>query len=425
MTNNLVHFGNQLRDARLGRNLTQAQVATDCGLTRAQLIEFEKGTRPPSLEKIAALARVLSLDFDDLRKSAETEESNDLVALLRLTTGESGATEQTIEREITRYYSICREASEIRALLELPRQQTPPEYTAQQLSTIADAVAQGASCAHQERDRLGLGSNPIPDMADFITTQGIWASGANLPEEISGLFLQEDRIGLVIIVNFQHSRTRKRFSYAHEYAHAVFDRTRRLTVSNAENRSDLYEVRANAFASAFLMPDTGVKQFLHSRGKGHRSKEEVILFDGWQSDERLIDLNDAAPISTTTRAAPGSQSIAYQDVAQLALHFNVSYEAAVYRLRTLNLINVKEMKDLLEKLPVARQFQQLVGFAETFDPEASDSRRGDRELVSQVVDLSIEAFRRKIIDRNRLLEIGDLLEIEGMTLLSFAEQTLT
>jgi Zn-dependent peptidase ImmA (M78 family) len=55
------------------------------------------------------------------------------------------------------------------------------------------------------------------------------------------------------------------FSYAHEYAHSLADRDVASLVSKRENRSELGEVRANAFAAAFRLPDDEVRAFMLAR----------------------------------------------------------------------------------------------------------------------------------------------------------------
>jgi hypothetical protein len=60
--------------------------------------------------------------------------------------------------------------------------------------------------AEQERRRLGLGHSPILDISDLINSQNVWASGAKLPDDMSGLFLRHSSIGLGILVNFDPAR---------------------------------------------------------------------------------------------------------------------------------------------------------------------------------------------------------------------------
>ena len=96
---------------------------------------------------------------------------------------------------------------------------------------------------------------------------------------MSGIFLRHSSIGLVILVNYDHPRSRKRFSYAHEYAHALLDRkTTSAIVSSKENSQEFIERRANAFAAAFLLPAEGVRWFLELLEKGGASRRYRITY---------------------------------------------------------------------------------------------------------------------------------------------------
>lgn len=46
----------------------------------------------------------------------------------------------------------------------------------------------------------------------------------------------------------------------------LIDRDRANAASRTENRAELLEVRANAFAAEFLMPAEGILQFVHALG---------------------------------------------------------------------------------------------------------------------------------------------------------------
>lgn len=133
----------------------------------------------------------------------------------------------------------------------------------------------------------------------MLASQGIWASALELPDQMSGLFLRHSTIGLAILVNARHVRARKRFSYAHEFAHALMDRNARVKVSSADNAADLVEKRANAFATAFLMPRAGVVEMLTQLDKGRPSRSEQSIFDV---------ANDSA-FDADIRPVPRSQNI--------------------------------------------------------------------------------------------------------------------
>jgi len=254
-------------------------------------------------------------------------------------------------------------------------------------------------------------------MADLLTIQNIWASGVRgLPDEMSGVFLRHSSIGMVILVHQGHHRSRKRFSYAHEYAHALLDRmTTSAIVSRREDSFDLIERRANAFAAAFLLPAGGVRWFL-----------DKVLEKGRPSRRYWVAYSEAGgePAEAEERPTPGSQEITYQDAAALARYFDVSYQAAVYRLNDLNFVNRQETKGLLLKDSLAKRFSQTVT-RDFDDPDECDKnhfkREPDRELVSRIVRLAVEAYRREEITKGWLREKSDILNIPVDDLIELAE----
>ena len=166
-------------------------------------------------------------------------------------------------------------------------------------------------------------------MADLISTQGVWASGVRgLPQEMSGIFLRHSSIGMVILVNYGHPRCRKRFSYAHEYAHALLDR--KTTSAIVEQPGELAGFhRASGKRLRRGIPDAGRRrEVVPRRGAWKRGGRAAATASptGRQVDE---------PDEAEERPAPGSQQITYQDVVTFAHHFGVSYPAAVYRLSDL------------------------------------------------------------------------------------------
>ena len=406
---NLVDLGRRLKAARTNCALSQDAVARELDLPRAAIIQIEIGERPVTLEQLDALARLYK------RPVAEfiVEQAEDLLVALLRASPEIRHQEQ-VEAEIMRHVTICRAGADLERLLGLPARAGPPVYDLPPPGSTVDAIEQGNHLARQERLRLGIGDNPVADMADLISATGIWASGSKFPDEVSGVFLRSQAIGLVILVNYHNPRTRKRFSYAHEYAHALLDRDHTATISTQHNRADLLEVRANAFAAAFLMPAGGVRSFLRSRRKGLQSKVEAVVYD------LSIEMADA-PVRAIMRTPPGSQKISYQDVAALAHLFGVSYQAGAYRLKSLGFVNDRELKELLDKQDMGREYLQMLDFYDELEGVDDSPRRADRELVSQVVDLAIEAFRRDQIKAERLLELGPILGIPGRKLATLAE----
>lgn len=72
---------------------------------------------------------------------------------------------------------------------------------------------------------------------------------------ISGLFIMHPTAGKCALVNYNEDIYRQRFSAAHEMAHAIFDSGSGPSVTYFNTLgSDMLEVRANRFASCYLMP---------------------------------------------------------------------------------------------------------------------------------------------------------------------------
>jgi hypothetical protein len=142
--------------------------------------------------------------------------------------------------QVSHAATLCREGVAIERLMGYKPRSGPPAYGLAPPQKKSDAVDQGVQTAADERSRLGLSDAPIGDMAEFISAQEIWAAGAEFQDEVSGVFLRHPEFGLAILVNLHHNRARKRFSYAHEYAHALLDRRTKINrCASSKNRDQL------------------------------------------------------------------------------------------------------------------------------------------------------------------------------------------
>ena len=399
----------RLRDARINSGLNQDQVAQEVGIPRTALVHIESGNRTVSTLELAEFARLFRRPIADFFLDSPVGEEDVLTALGRIS--EDFQDKPRVQREIENHVSLCREGVSLRSVLDLDAQMAPPEYPLATPGSTWDAVQQGQAVAREERRRLALGDNPIPDMADLIATEGIWASGTHLPNEISGMFLRHSSFGMVILVNYDHPRARKRFSYAHEYAHALMDRSVAVTVSRFADRDELSEVRANAFAAAFLMPENGLNAFLAHRNKGLGSREAIPVYDS--ATESL-----GMKVQAMWRSAPGSQRINYQLVARLAYHFGVSYQAACYRLRGLKMLAEQEMKDLIAKDKQALHFLEILKIRDDLEGQDNENeKKPDRELLFELLSLAVEALNRELISKAKFIELGQLVGIDRKDML--------
>ena len=402
-------LGRRLRAAREARGLSQKAVADALDLPRTAVTQMEAGNRAVSTLELSRLAGLyLHPASSFLEEDALDEEEDVLPALHRIAPGLEQ--DPATHRQVAHCVSLCREGVTLERFLGGRSRSRAPNYEARLPRSSWEAVAQGEQTAAQERRRLGIGNAAIADISELIASQGIWASGVGLPDEMSGIFLRHPSIGFAILVNTSHPIGRKRFSYAHEYAHALLDRDRKVAVSTTDNSSELVERRANAFAAAFLMPSDGVYEALRGLDKGLPGRRQQTVFD----------VASGGHMDTQFRSPARSQRINYKDITMLAHHFGASYQAALYRLKSLRHITPQKSLELLRQEDFGRQLlRELSMFHDVEGPEKPQYR--DRELRSEIAHLAIEAYRREEISRGRVLELSKRLRMKGDVLLRLAE----
>ena len=184
-------------------------------------------------------------------------------------------------QSLRRCGELHRELVNLHEVLGLHRRlSTIPEYSLATPGSKWDAVQQGRAAADRERRRLDLGIAPLPDVTDLLGAQGISTALVDMADDISGLTLIGADGNILVAANRGHHILRRRFSFAHEYAHILLDRGRRAVLSRSEDRSSATEVRANAFAAAFLMPADGVRSYMDALSKGLPSRPRADTFDG-------------------------------------------------------------------------------------------------------------------------------------------------
>jgi Zn-dependent peptidase ImmA (M78 family)/DNA-binding XRE family transcriptional regulator len=394
----------KLKQLREKNGLTQEEVEKAIGLPQKAFTHIENGARKISTLELAKLSELFHIPIADFF-AQEIPEEDLLVALHRIA---PGLESDQVRNQVAKCVQICREGVFLKDVLGIPRQQAIRTYSCPPPRDIQEAKKQGEDVAIQERRSLELGDAPMHDIAEMLSAQRVWTAQTPLPNEISGLFLHHALLGMAIIVNASHAHVRQRFSYAHEYAHALFDAKRTITISNSDNAGDLIEVRANAFASAFLMPEQGIAHLLRSMGKGEGSRVDLAIYG-----------TSGSAIAAQYRQTAASQKLSSQAVAWIAHHFGVSYQAAVYRLQNLGYFKTKGRDDLLKEEFKAKEYLRVLLLQDVEIPNKGASQ--NRELKAQIAHLAIEAFQREEISRGRLLDLSKLLELSGKELLQIAE----
>ncbi len=403
-------IGERLGLVRKRRGLSQQDVADAIGLPVTDVADIENDRRDVSVEEISGLAATLGCSGAFLLK--QDYSGNNLFPVLCKVLAETGNMGRVNPPE-HRALDLCHEGEKLRRFLGQPGTPALPIYRGQ-VTGAWMAVQQGGIVAREERKRLSVGNGPLHDIRKTIGDQGIWVASIELPKHLSGLFVDHTAIGTAVFVNREHGLVRQRFSYAHEYAHALFDRDsdRVAIATRGENSDSLQEKRANAFAAAFLMPPDGIAERLMDLGKGNLSRQTGATFDV---------ANDVM-VKAGGRARPGSGTITHTDVATLAQHFGVSYEAMAWRLQNLGHISPGERRVFLTQREVDKNNLRAAVYFSDRGPDGETPDTGVREIHARIIQLVIEAFRREEISRGRLLDVGRKLAVDEWGLLDLARE---
>lgn len=384
-------LGRRIRTAREACRLTQDQVAQHLGVSRPTVVQVEVGNRSVSSLELDRLAHLFGRDIRGF-VSESFDEADSLAALFRAQP--DVLAQADVANALRDCVALGREITNLERLLRIDRGTAMTVAYPVPLPTNRwEAIQQGERLAVEERRRLGLGDKALPDISELLESQGLRTGIVDLPSDVSGLTLNDQGIGFFVVVNRSHHVLRRRFSFAHEYAHVLADRDRFGLVSRSSERENLIEVRANAFGASLLMPEDGVRQFVGGLGKGMQSRVYVDVFDG------------AGGLDAEGRTQPGSQSLQLYDVVQLAHHFEVSRIAALYRLRNLRLVSKSEFERLKEQDDSGRG-QQIADHLGLPEPDHTAVREGFKH---RILGLALEAYRREEISRGKLDELASML----------------
>jgi len=272
-----VGLAEQLAGARARSGYGQGDVANALGVSRAMVSYWEAGRRTPNDRQLAALARLLRVPVGFLLGREEFESTVDVAAMVfRGDDRELPAEALPGLHEFVDFldcYARLAEAAKFRvhSLRQSPFVSTPGFEHAEDARRKAEEVRSGL--------RLGLG--PVGDIDNVCELLGITVYradlGSDLSETVSGAFLSHADLGLSILVNLAMTPGRRRFTVAHELAHALFHSfDRRYVVSTAVK--DPRERFADTFAGEFLMPAEGLRRVMEEQAFGPRIDDasEVI-----------------------------------------------------------------------------------------------------------------------------------------------------
>jgi transcriptional regulator with XRE-family HTH domain len=393
-------LGRALRHARDNRGLSQAAAAKRLRLSRTVLAQIELGNRPVSDDELSRLSSLYETSVAGL--TGASIPSDDFGISVFEFAPELLSDEETKARVLDAI-GLLRLAFDLDVTLGLTSYPLP-RYMLPSPSSVPEAVRQGERAAEEERRRVGLGALPLGNAADLTLSQRIRVLAIDLPDGFSGMFVRHESGRTAILINSRLGRAWSQYAILQSYAHAVFEGDAVIRATKRSNAGELRSKRANAFVTALLLPETGVRDFIESIGKGYPSRKVYSVFD--ETDE---------PVRAERRSSPGSQFITFLDVAEIAARFGAPYGATVARLLSLGMISESENRALLS--PKRRKAaEQVAAVVPDGDPDgAMDPSRRSFRLKREILHFAIECYRRGLIEKERLVEIGQRLQLPELS----------
>jgi Zn-dependent peptidase ImmA (M78 family)/transcriptional regulator with XRE-family HTH domain len=298
--------GTRLTAARERTGLSQARAAELLGIDRPRLSGIERGERPLDVSMLVRVAELYGVTASYV-VGASVEEISPPELRLRSAIAENMDSHQGAA-ELSGFLKLIERFR--RLLTKTKSAPEKPDIIGFTATTGTRKHAVEAD-AKRLRDLWGLSDAPVGlRIFDLLEEHHVSVFRAPLADSsISGAFIDAYGVGALIFVNAREWPYRQVFTAAHELAHLLYHGGAGISLAQ-DTSAD--ESLANAFASAFLMPESAVTRFLSVRG----SRSEKLLAE---------------------------------DVVALHRAFGVSYYAALVRLKRLGLVRSNDQYDALAR----------------------------------------------------------------------------
>jgi Zn-dependent peptidase ImmA (M78 family) len=355
----LQEFGSKLERRRKEGLLSHEEVAASTGISAEKLAAFERGQVAPTGDEVLILADLFKCDYRFLISNEQLAASEQTASLYRRYGTEFT---QGDRRGILEFLFLC----ECEQMLEEELGRAVQQFNFHPRGTYFKAHADEAAKALRSHFRYAPNEVPSNVYDDFrrigfhVFRRRLGNSG------ISGITIRHPLAGTCILVNYSEDVYRQRFTAAHEAAHGILDSGEDVVVSftpgSPQSRDSLVEVRANTFASRYLLPPS---------------------------------VASAIPVSEWTQ----------QEVILWASRFKVSTSALSIALKESGVIDEETASNLAQvRVPAEMKVDpELVNVPPRV--EARKRELLERGLSTSYVNLCFEAYSRGVISGGRAAEM--------------------
>jgi len=355
-------LGRKIKEARESLLIEKEEVAK---YLRCSIEEYEKIENGESSsidgDIIILISQVLEMDFRYFVSGDYVSAESQIKELFR----QNGDITKNDRKAIRKFIRLCEEKHNLEGLLSRQKP-IPHDYSGYGFRSNNHKY-QGITAAYRERERLNI-DDSINDIYGLLRKQKIHIFRRKLEDSnISGVYIKHPVAGHCVLINYSDDIYRQNFSMAHEYCHVLFDSGKEQSITYFNREMDYVEIRANNFASNFLLPDKGI---------------ESINTD--TSYEELIKI-----------------------ILDICNHYNVSSKVVIYRLKEKRLISEKLVERLL------RDERLIISKSDKIDPELAGASKNLHEKLKKIIEsgISLEyielvrnAYQQNEISYGKMLE---------------------
>jgi Zn-dependent peptidase ImmA (M78 family)/DNA-binding XRE family transcriptional regulator len=248
MTFDLSLFSSKLKKYREQLKTSLDEVSEVTGISSQSLAALESAKRRPTGDEVLILADYYQCDYQFFISNEKLAPFEQTETLYRRHGDEFSKEDRWAIQE---FLFLC-ECEEFLLSLIPIRDNKPFKF----IKNGNYFIGHGEKAAARLRVHLGYSSIQVgSDIYDDFRRLGFHIFRRQLGNSnISGLYIKHPTAGKCILVNYSEDVYRQRFTAAHESAHAILDEEEDFIVSFAWDKKNLVEVRANTFASQYLMP---------------------------------------------------------------------------------------------------------------------------------------------------------------------------
>jgi Zn-dependent peptidase ImmA (M78 family) len=253
MTFDLSLFSSKLKKYREQLKTSLDEVSAETGISTQDLATLEGAERRPTGDEVLILADYYQCDYQFFISNEKLAPFEQTETLYRKHGDEFSKEDR---RAVQEFLFLC-ECEEF--LLNLiPRIDYKPFGFVKYGSYFKE---HGRKAAARLREHFSYSSIQVGrDIYDDFRRLGFHIFRRQLGNSnISGLYIKHPTAGKCILVNYSEDVYRQRFTAVHESAHAILDEEEDFIVSFVWDKNNLVEVRANTFASHYLMPPDFLK----------------------------------------------------------------------------------------------------------------------------------------------------------------------